>query len=328
MTVREMEVGLDGTDLPISHNQPSTHTYKPSKFLSPCVYPDTWDSPINDHRETMSSPFACWHSKQPDLTENMRRKVVEWMRELTADLCLKRETYHCSVWILDRVLSSSFPVPKSTLQLVGLAAVMISAKLEEVSPPALSDYEQAVEYGYSRTAIRRMERMVLRELQWKVTPVTLNSVLNRLLAGWDEYILSMQFPGFPLFKQSTKAAYSCFRYSFHLLDRVLLRSSHYSYPQSHLCTAIFYLSLAHGLSISPDSLETSIPLKETQVMNTMKEFISALGVTWKEVETAVEFISLESDAQEEPDMPRACAILKKEELERHFEEFLAYQTVY
>lgn len=57
------------------------------------------------------------------------------MAQVAEELVLRRETLHLAVNYVDRLLSAANYVSKVRYQLVGVAALFIAAKLEEVYPP-------------------------------------------------------------------------------------------------------------------------------------------------------------------------------------------------
>jgi cyclin A len=68
------------------------------------------------------------------LTPQMRMIVVSWMIEVCDEFVLQPETLHLAVGLLDRFLSATVPqgVPRSVLQMVAVACIMVAAKDLEV----------------------------------------------------------------------------------------------------------------------------------------------------------------------------------------------------
>lgn len=322
MAVTVKMEGSDGGDLSPQHHQPPTHSYKPSKFLSAWTFTDqaTLASLLERERD-----YGAWQRK--DVTEAMRSEVVDWMMDVTADFCMKRDTFHGAVWILDRVLSSPFPVSKAVFQLVGLVAIMLSAKLEETTIPSIEDYRGAVEHGYSAGQIRRMEREVLRQLRWKIAPSALSVWVNWTLVQWDKFVVE-SFDGkweeMPLFKVPQKDSYANFRYCFELADSLLLKWTHSRYSKPQLCSALLYLSLAHSLCF--DSLCAGAARKDREVLAAWQRFVSAVFGDTGALEQVVEYVWQEGRVRKPQELPKICRIVQPSVLEQHFEAFLCYQT--
>jgi cyclin E len=60
----------------------------------------------------------------------MRAILFDWMMEVCTEFTLKRETYHMACNFVDRYLSLSQSIPKNYLQLLGVSAMFIAAKME------------------------------------------------------------------------------------------------------------------------------------------------------------------------------------------------------
>lgn len=71
---------------------------------------------------------------QPEINEKMRLILVEWLIDVHVRFELNPETFYLAINILDRFLSLK-PVPRKELQLVGLSALHMSSKYEEIWPP-------------------------------------------------------------------------------------------------------------------------------------------------------------------------------------------------
>lgn len=114
-------------------------------------------------REQAYSPDPYYIEKlQPDLTWTMRLILVDWMMEVCMEFLLKRETFHYSVNFVDRFLTNVPRVGKADLQLVGVTALYIAAKQEEVCVPKIRDFARATDNGYTVEQIRDMESIMIK----------------------------------------------------------------------------------------------------------------------------------------------------------------------
>mmetsp|Transcript_685 Transcript_685/g.2507 ORF Transcript_685/g.2507 Transcript_685/m.2507 type:complete len:402 (+) Transcript_685:197-1402(+) len=112
-----------------------------------------------------------------------RPYLVRWLIGMCEDYGFGATTANLSVCYLDRVLSTK-RVPRTSLQLVGLAAVLIAAKFEEreARVPKLEDLVECAQGAYSLTSVRRMEVAVLHCLDWRLSHVTCAHFLEYFLA--------------------------------------------------------------------------------------------------------------------------------------------------
>jgi cyclin E len=79
----------------------------------------------------------------------MRAVLLDWVMEVCSEFTLKRETYHLAVSYIDRFLDMSSNTARGEFQLIGLAALFIASKIEEVYPPRISDFAKSAKYGFT-----------------------------------------------------------------------------------------------------------------------------------------------------------------------------------
>lgn len=60
------------------------------------------------------------------------------------------------------------PVPKKQLQLVGVTAMFLASKYEEMYPPEISDFAYVTDRAYTTAQIRDMEMTILRVLKFRL----------------------------------------------------------------------------------------------------------------------------------------------------------------
>ena len=75
------------------------------------------------------------------------------------------ETLYLTVNILDRYLQLK-QVRRSKLQLVGVAALSLAGKYEEIYPPELRDYVYITDKAYNKAEIVDMETDIANTLQY------------------------------------------------------------------------------------------------------------------------------------------------------------------
>lgn len=62
---------------------------------------------------------------------------------------MKRDTLYVSINYVDRYLSLRHNVAKQRLQLIGVVALFIASKMEEILPPGIDDFARSTSYTYS-----------------------------------------------------------------------------------------------------------------------------------------------------------------------------------
>ncbi|GAA5900818.1 cyclin family protein [Sporobolomyces salmoneus] len=97
---------------------------------------------------------------QNEVTWKMRGILVDWLVEIHTKFRLLPETIFLAVNIIDRFLSTR-AVSLVKFQLVGVTALFIAAKYEEVVCPSVSNFLYMTDGGYSDEEILKAERYVL-----------------------------------------------------------------------------------------------------------------------------------------------------------------------
>ncbi|XP_022059729.2 G2/mitotic-specific cyclin-B1 [Acanthochromis polyacanthus] len=105
--------------------------------------------------------------KGQEVTGNMRAILIDWLVQVNLKFRLLQETMYMTVGIIDRFLQDH-PVPKKQLQLVGVTAMFLASKYEEMYPPEISDFAYVTDKAYTTAQIRDMEMTILRVLNFKL----------------------------------------------------------------------------------------------------------------------------------------------------------------
>merc|ERR1711970_1160199 len=119
------------------------------------------------------------------ITEKMRAVLIDWLVEVQMQFKLLQETLFLTVNTIDRFLAvEGKTVFKSRLQLVGVAAMFLVSKIEEVYAPAVSDFVYITDNAYSGAEIRNMELQIIRALDFDLCqPLSLNFLRRYSKAG-------------------------------------------------------------------------------------------------------------------------------------------------
>ncbi|KAK7912992.1 hypothetical protein WMY93_013203 [Mugilogobius chulae] len=116
--------------------------------------------------------------KHPHLQPKMRAILLDWLMEVSEVYKLHRETYHLAQDYFDRFMGTQRNVFKSTLQLIGITCLFIAAKVEEMYPPKLHQFAYVTDEACTEDEILSMEIIIMKELNWSLSPQTPISWLN------------------------------------------------------------------------------------------------------------------------------------------------------
>ncbi|KAL3464743.1 cyclin-like protein [Aspergillus heterothallicus] len=170
--------------------------------------------------ETLPNPDYIDH--QPDLEWKMRGILVDWLIEVHTRFRLLPETLFLAVNLIDRFLSAEV-VALDRLQLVGVAAMFIASKYEEVLSPHVANFSHVADETFSDREILDAERHILATLEYNMSYPNPMNFLRRISKA-DNYDIQTRTLGKYLMEIS-------------LLDHRFL-----GYPQSHVGAAAMYLA--------------------------------------------------------------------------------------
>ena len=118
----------------------------------------------------------------------MRQVLIDWLVDVHAKFRLNSETLFLAVYIMDKFMEKQ-RVSKNKLQLVGVTALFIASKYEEIYPPELKDFVYITDNAYSKVEVIQMEFHILSIMSFNLSIPTCNRFLERylLLIGAENY---------------------------------------------------------------------------------------------------------------------------------------------
>lgn len=169
---------------------------------------------------TMPNPDYMDH--QENLEWQLRGVLIDWLIEVHTRFHLLPETIFLAVNIIDRFLSARV-VELEKLQLVGITAMFIASKYEEVISPHVVNFRHVADDGFSEEEILKAERFVLAALNYDLSYPNPMNFLRRISKA-DSYDIQTRTLGKYLLEIS-------------LLDHRLM-----GYHPSHIAAAAMYLA--------------------------------------------------------------------------------------
>ncbi|VVB10160.1 unnamed protein product [Arabis nemorensis] len=204
--------------------------------------------------------FSCvpqdYMSQQFDITDKMRAILIDWLIEVHDKFELMNETLFLTVNLIDRFLSKQAVVRKK-LQLVGLVALLLACKYEEISVPIVQDLVVISDKAYTKNDVLEMEKIMLDTLQFNVSLPTQYPFLKRFLKA----------------AQSEKKLenLASFLIELALVDYEMLR-----YPPSLLAATAVYTAQCtiHGFSEWNSTCEFHSHYSENQLLECCRRMVS------------------------------------------------------
>ncbi|KAI1638190.1 cyclin-like protein [Biscogniauxia mediterranea] len=172
--------------------------------------------------EVKSQPNPQYMLHQDDLEWKTRGILIDWLIEVHTRFHLLPETLFLAINIIDRFLSEKV-VQLDRLQLVGITAMFIASKYEEVLSPHVANFEHIADNGFTTAEILSAERFILTTLNYDLSYPNPMNFLRRISKA-DNYDIQSRTIGKYLMEIS-------------LLDHRFM-----AYRPSHVAAAAMYMS--------------------------------------------------------------------------------------
>ena len=102
---------------------------------------------------------------QIEINSKMRTILIDWLFEVNCKLKFKEDTFFITVYIIDSYLSQKF-VPRRKFQLLGVTALYIATKLNEIFTGRVRDYAFITDNAYKENEILDMEEDICKILNF------------------------------------------------------------------------------------------------------------------------------------------------------------------
>ena len=124
------------------------------------------------------------------ITSKMRSLLIDWMVSVHQQFELCQETLFLSINLLDRYLQLKvMDTPRSKLQLVGVVALLLACKVEEIYLPSIEDFVYSTNNAYTDFEVKDMELQMMSVLDFDLNaPISL-SFLRRYSKAGDVDVL-------------------------------------------------------------------------------------------------------------------------------------------
>lgn len=170
----------------------SSQTFDQACTAAPGVYsPGTVDEYSCSIYESLRAREHRYHvtedifTKQLSIRPKMRAALVDWLVEVHQRFELEAQTLFLTVNYIDRYMAQ-VPVKSQKLQLVGVAALLIASKFEEIYPCDMDDLLYICERSYTKTDLVDCERDLLNAFKFNLAVPSVSSFLGYYLEHFEE----------------------------------------------------------------------------------------------------------------------------------------------
>ncbi|KDR76314.1 hypothetical protein GALMADRAFT_475283 [Galerina marginata CBS 339.88] len=131
-------------------------------------------------------PNPNYMDGQNEISWGMRQTLVDWLLQVHLRYHMLPETLWIAVNVVDRFLTKRV-VSLLKLQLVGVTAMFIAAKYEEILAPSVDEFVFMTENGYTKEEILKGERIMLQTLEFHVSHYCSPYSWMRKISKADDY---------------------------------------------------------------------------------------------------------------------------------------------
>lgn len=174
---------------------------------------------IENYFESLDSPLVFL---EKDISFEMRSLLIDWVIGIHEKLGLCDDTLHFGIFLIDRFLHDR-SISVNKLQLVGITALFIASKIEEVVCPDLNSFVVLANNNFSELEIKKAEKYMLYSLDYDIKYVNPLYFLRRASKA-NNYE-----------RKSRKMAK-------YLLELMTLHWGFYKFKKCVLCTTAMYLA--------------------------------------------------------------------------------------
>jgi hypothetical protein len=196
---------------------------------------------------------------QAEVKDTSRGFLVEWIIDVHRKFRLMPETLFVTISIIDRYLQL-VQIKKAQLHLLGVTALLIATKYEEIYPPELKDLLSVSENKFSREEVLKLENHILSTLEFNF----FSSTTYRFLERYKKI-------------SNTASDDQIFYFAQYLIEIALLDSFLLKHKQSEIAAAAFILSAKNIKKINAwnTEMEKCTGLKEKDLraaIDDLKQF--------------------------------------------------------
>ena len=120
-----------------------------------------------EDRGTIPNPDYQKIISQKEINEHMRSILIDWLVDVHYKFGFTDETLYMTVLIIDRYISYK-PIQKAKFQLLGITALLLSCKHEEIVLPKIEDFIYITDNAYKKTDVFDMENDILDVLNFSL----------------------------------------------------------------------------------------------------------------------------------------------------------------
>ena len=135
---------------------------------------------MEEEKNLSSMPIYEIIKSQKEINEQMRSILVDWIIDVHYKFGFTDETLFMSILIIDRYISIRH-ISRIRFQLLGITAMMLACKHEEINIPKVEDFIYITDNAYTKTEVIDMENDILNAFNYELlypSPIKFFEILS------------------------------------------------------------------------------------------------------------------------------------------------------
>lgn len=144
---------------------------------------EIYENMLQEERNMTIRPQNEIFRNQPEIDSKMRQILINWIVEIHLKFKLSTKALYLTVFLIDSYISSK-PIQKSKFQLLGIAALLISWKMEDIKIPSLDNLVYICDNSFDKEELIKMEADILKTINYDISfPLSIDfyEILAKLL---------------------------------------------------------------------------------------------------------------------------------------------------
>lgn len=126
--------------------------------------------------------------KRGSISRLNRAELLEHLQGICSEVGFRRQTYYLALTYIDVTLTHE-QVNINKFQLLGITALFMAAKMEELEPQVASKFATLTSNVCKSTDICKRERELVKRMGWKLNPDTLYFWFEYFVRCWDQFVV-------------------------------------------------------------------------------------------------------------------------------------------
>ena len=128
---------------------------------------DILENLLQEEKDSKLIIDSSYFKFQTDINSKMRAILIDWLIDVHLKFNFKQETLYITIYIIDAYLSLK-KIERCNFQLLGVTALLIACKQNEILFRKLNEYVYITDNAYTEEDIRKMENNVLHTLNFNI----------------------------------------------------------------------------------------------------------------------------------------------------------------